>query len=105
MNPPPPMLPASGQVTARAKPTATAASTALPPLARTCSPTRLAGGETDPTPPFRPSPAATAARHSTATRAIRLIVHAPVGSGFPPVWWLILRRAPARSSEAAQRFY
>ena len=31
MKPPPPMLPALGKVTASAKPTATAASTALPP--------------------------------------------------------------------------
>src|SRR5437867_4272006 len=55
MKPPPPMLPASGQVTARAKPTATAASTALPPLFRTAAPTSEAGGDTDTTMPLRPS--------------------------------------------------
>ena len=38
MNPPPPMLPASGCTTASAKPTATAASTALPPRAEHVSP-------------------------------------------------------------------
>src|SRR5438094_961686 len=38
MKPPPPMLPAYGCVTASAKPTATAASTALPPAWRISSP-------------------------------------------------------------------
>ena len=38
-NPPPPMLPAVGWVTARAKAVATAASTALPPSHRTSAPT------------------------------------------------------------------
>src|SRR4051794_74356 len=42
MNPPPPMLPAVGCVTPRAKPTATAASTALPPFFRISTPTSLA---------------------------------------------------------------
>jgi hypothetical protein len=42
--PPPPRLPACGCVTARAKPTATAASTALPPARKTSSPTLLAAG-------------------------------------------------------------
>src|SRR4051812_29944106 len=49
MNPPPPMLPASGKVTARAKAVATAASTALPPLWRISAPTREAGAETETT--------------------------------------------------------
>ncbi len=40
MKPPPPILPARGRVTASAKPTATAASTALPPSRSTSSPTR-----------------------------------------------------------------
>ena len=40
MKPPPPILPARGRVTASAKPTATAASTALPPRFRMSSPTR-----------------------------------------------------------------
>src|ERR1019366_304910 len=42
MKPPPPMLPAVGWVTARAKPTATAASTALPPARRTSTPAWVA---------------------------------------------------------------
>ena len=42
MKPPPPMLPACGCVTASAKPTATAASTALPPRFRISTPTRVA---------------------------------------------------------------
>src|SRR5262245_29756882 len=54
MNPPPPMLPASGQVTARAKATATAASTALPPFLRTATPTSAAGADTHTTMPLRP---------------------------------------------------
>ena len=42
MNPPPPMLPAEGCVTASAKPTATAASTALPPAFSTATPASVA---------------------------------------------------------------
>ena len=42
MKPPPPMLPARGRVTASAKPVATAASTALPPLASIARPASLA---------------------------------------------------------------
>ena len=42
MKPPPPRLPARGSVTASAKPTATAASTALPPSLSTSRPTREA---------------------------------------------------------------
>src|SRR6266508_3631157 len=38
IKPPPPMFPAPGQVTASAKPTATAASTALPPRVRISTP-------------------------------------------------------------------
>ena len=52
MNPPPPTLPASGHVTASANPTATAASTALPPRLRTARPTSVAAGDTDTTTPF-----------------------------------------------------
>src|SRR5215210_3999820 len=44
MYPPPPRLPASGYVTARANPTATAASTALPPCFMTSAPTLEARG-------------------------------------------------------------
>ena len=42
MKPPPPRLPARGKVTASAKPTATAASTALPPRFKMSNPTREA---------------------------------------------------------------
>src|ERR1019366_6554736 len=42
MKPPPPMLPAVGWVTARANPTATAASIALPPARRTSTPAWVA---------------------------------------------------------------
>src|SRR5215208_267756 len=42
MKPPPPMLPACGCVTPSAKPTATAASTALPPALRMSTPTCVA---------------------------------------------------------------
>src|SRR5690348_4675735 len=42
MNPPPPMFPAAGYVTASANPVAIAASTAFPPFASTSRPTSLA---------------------------------------------------------------
>src|SRR5262245_26817929 len=54
MNPPPPMLPASGQVTAIVRATATAASTAVPPRLSTAVPTSTAGGDTAATMPLRP---------------------------------------------------
>ncbi len=44
MNPPPPMFPAEGCVTASANPTATAASIALPPFFSTATPTSAASG-------------------------------------------------------------
>src|SRR5215216_4164342 len=44
MYPPPPMLPAAGHVGTSAKPTATAASTALPPRFRISTPASLASG-------------------------------------------------------------
>src|SRR6516165_2955870 len=44
-NPPPPIFPADGRVTASANAVATAASTAVPPPRRTSAPTRLASGE------------------------------------------------------------
>ena len=44
MYPPPPMLPASGHATASAKPSATAASTALPPACRISAAAALASG-------------------------------------------------------------
>ncbi len=52
MNPPPPMLPAEGCVTASANPVAMAASTALPPARSTARPTWLARRSTDTTIPF-----------------------------------------------------
>src|ERR1019366_9192906 len=55
MNPPPPILPATGCVTASAKAVATAASTALPPCFRTARPTSEAGSETVTTTPLRNS--------------------------------------------------
>src|SRR5690606_14534596 len=53
MNPPPPMFPAVGCVTARAKPVAIAASTALPPASRIRAPTSLASVFADTTIPCR----------------------------------------------------
>ena len=49
MNPPPPRFPASGCVTASAKPTATAASTALPPDFMISTPASEASAWTDAT--------------------------------------------------------
>ncbi len=51
MNPPPPMLPALGCVTARANAVATAASTAFPPIASTEAPASQAGAEVQTTDP------------------------------------------------------
>ena len=53
MKPPPPMLPANGWVTASAKPTATAASTALPPCWSTATPTSAAVASIATTMPWR----------------------------------------------------
>src|SRR6476661_8915817 len=62
MNPPPPMLPALGSVTARANAVATAASTALPPFARTAAPASQAGADVQTTrPSFDAIPASGAA--------------------------------------------
>src|SRR5438552_3535356 len=55
MKPPPPMLPAAGCVTARAKAVATAASTALPPSLRMVRPASDPGADTDTTTPLRNS--------------------------------------------------
>src|SRR5688500_10291890 len=52
MNPPPPMLPAVGCVTASAKPVATAASTALPPRRRIAAPTSDAIDDVETTNPL-----------------------------------------------------
>src|SRR5579862_667567 len=51
MNPPPPMLPANGCVTASANAVATAASTALPPFANTDAPASDATSDDDTTRP------------------------------------------------------
>ena len=51
MKPPPPMLPALGCVTASANAVATAASTAMPPLARTAAPASQAGADVQTTSP------------------------------------------------------
>src|SRR5687767_12467954 len=51
MNPPPPMLPAVGCVTASANAVATAASTALPPRCRMSAPTSDAIADVDTTSP------------------------------------------------------
>ena len=52
MNPPPPILPAAGCVTASAKAVAIAASTALPPDLRTRNPASEPGCETETTTPL-----------------------------------------------------
>src|SRR5258708_3012363 len=63
MKPPPPMLPALGCVTASAKAVATAASTALPPLASTPAPASQAGAEVQTTiPSFDWTPSAAGCR-------------------------------------------
>src|SRR5215813_11710735 len=54
INPPPPRLPADGHTTAKASPTATAASTALPPRFNTSTPTCEAISLTEETIPFFP---------------------------------------------------
>jgi hypothetical protein len=53
MNPPPPILPASGNVTVSANPTATAASTAFPPFSSIARPTDDACGQAVTTMPAR----------------------------------------------------
>src|SRR5512145_3482822 len=54
INPPPPRLPAAGHTTASASPTATAASTALPPRFNTSTPTCEAISLTEETIPYLP---------------------------------------------------
>src|SRR5205085_11895879 len=56
VKPPPPMLPATGYVTASANAVATAASTALPPAASTLRPTSLAIALAETTIPCAPDP-------------------------------------------------
>ena len=57
MNPPPPILPQHGLVTASAYPTATAASIALPPCFRIATPASAASRWPDTTMPWTPSTA------------------------------------------------
>src|SRR5437879_1421088 len=71
MNPPPPRFPAVGCTTARANPTATAASTALPPRRRMSAPTWLASGCTDTTIACSPRPGSAASGHAELIRARR----------------------------------
>src|SRR5579883_94097 len=84
MNPPPPMFPASGHVTAPANATATAASTAVPPRFSTSAPTPAATGQTATTMPFFASTAGAAARAagakntSPATRAGSCLMAIPL---------------------------
>src|SRR5688572_9345307 len=66
MNPPPPMFPALGCVTASAKAVATAASTAFPPFARIAAPTSDAGAEVETTSPALDSTAAESFRTTAA---------------------------------------
>ena len=75
MKPPPPRLPASGCTTARANPTATAASTALPPRRRMSRPTALAMG----------LPETTMALGASVTRALPDVTQVPrVSPGHGP---------------------
>jgi hypothetical protein len=67
MKPPPPRFPASGSVTASAKPTATAASTALPPCFRIANPASLACRSAVATKPCR---ARTALRSAASGAAV-----------------------------------
>src|SRR5688572_9954651 len=69
MKPPPPMLPAVGWVTLSAKPTATAASTALPPFFKISTPTSLAAPSALLTAPWVPVATANSAPGAGAAGA------------------------------------
>ena len=85
MNPPPPMLPALGSTTARANPTATAASTALPPERSTSSPTRVARTSAVTTMPFCPTPVGSRPLNSQSKgKADAVLPVPPDGSGPAP---------------------
>ena len=83
MNPPPPMLPANGCVTAIANPTATAASTALPPFCSTDTPTSAAIDSIATTMPccartgWRASSGTTSVKQAASSRSF-FIVWAPI---------------------------
>src|SRR4051794_13158064 len=77
MNPPPPMFPALGNVTASASAVATAPSTAEQPLASTAAPASHAGAEVQTTRPSldeTPSSGAATGRTVVAARASAIIV-------------------------------
>ena len=76
MKPPPPRLPADGCVTAKANPTATAASTALPPALSTLAPTWEANGERDATTPCSPRTTCACVVVATAPPAATLAANA-----------------------------
>src|SRR5690606_26344385 len=76
MKPPPPRLPAAGCVTASAKPTATAASTALPPARRISIPAWLACTSVDPTIACR-------ARTGSREAPWRAVVHSAAATSAP----------------------
>src|SRR5688500_11685287 len=86
MKPPPPRLPAEGCVTASAKPTAIAASTALPPLFKIFRPTSLALASADATAPWIPTAVAGSAGSLVGRdRPLLLTTSAgPVGSVVSP---------------------
>ena len=85
MKPPPPRLPARGRVTARAKPTATAASTTLPPAFKTSTPTWLASRCADTTMPWSAATGAGAAPAGPAPQsAITAVTHALNRIRHPP---------------------
>src|SRR5438105_3862668 len=71
MKPPPPRFPADGHVTASARATATAASTALPPRLRMSTPTREAIGLVDVTIPCRACSGSGAAAYAVVERRRR----------------------------------
>src|SRR5438552_6874898 len=80
MNPPPPMLPALGWVTASANAVATAASTALPPRASTAAPASHAGADVQTTRPvFDETPSSRAARIGAIARITHATTTAPSG--------------------------
>src|SRR5690349_7402974 len=86
MNPPPPMLPALGCVTASANAVATAASTALPPLARIPAPASQAGDDVHTTSPsFVETPSSGAPRSPGAASA-RITVNSAIFFSMPKAY-------------------
>src|SRR5438105_11048926 len=75
INPPPPMLPAAGSTTAKAKAVATAASIALPPFCRISTPARDASSSSVATMPCAPR---TACLGHTASDSVRSLYSAAV---------------------------